>query len=95
MRYSKTVINKELKSAKGWKRIGKEIVKTFKFPDFVGSIQFVFKTAALAEKQCHHPDILVQWNRVTLRLTTHGEGGLTEKDFRLAKEIDKVKIKKK
>jgi 4a-hydroxytetrahydrobiopterin dehydratase len=90
MRYSKEQIRKELKNLQGWKLKGKEIWKIFRFRNFVESILFVTRIAALAENYNHHPDILIKYDAVQLNLTTHDEGGLTEKDFSLAKEINKV-----
>lgn len=81
-------INHELKSMKGWKQNGKEIEKEFEFKDFVRAMGFVNSVALLAERADHHPDIDIRWNRVKLVLSTHSEGGLTDKDFKLAKKID-------
>ncbi|HML94404.1 MAG TPA: 4a-hydroxytetrahydrobiopterin dehydratase [Thermodesulfobacteriota bacterium] len=72
----------------GWELKGKEIVKAFKLKNFVEAVGFVNEVAVLAEKADHHPDILIQYRNVTLTLSTHSAGGLTEKDFNLAKEID-------
>ena len=81
-------IARKLQSLDNWKRRGKEIVKTFELKDFVHAMGFVNSVALLAEKANHHPDIDIRWNRVTLTLSTHSAGGLTEKDFMLAHEID-------
>jgi len=64
------------------------IARTYQFKDFVAAIKFVNAIAKLAEKAWHHPDIDIRWNKVALALTTHDEGGLTEKDFALAKKFD-------
>lgn len=72
----------------GWERNGNEIVKVYKNKSFVDSLGFVAKVAILAEKADHHPDILIQYRNVTLTLSTHSKGGLTEKDLNLAREID-------
>jgi len=77
-----------LKGLGGWEKKGKEIVRVFKNKSFVDSLGFVNKVAILAEKADHHPDILIQYKNVTLTLSTHSKGGLTEKDFNLAREID-------
>ncbi len=90
-RLSEEEIKTTLKKAKGWKRAGKEIKKTFTFDDFTGSIEFVNKVARLAEAVDHHPDILIQYDKVTLTLSTHDEGGLTTRDFKLAAKIDGFK----
>ena len=81
-------IEKELRALKGWSLKGKEIQKTLDLKDFVRAMGFVNSVALLAEKANHHPDIDIRWNKVTLTLSTHSAGGLTEKDFRLAHEID-------
>jgi 4a-hydroxytetrahydrobiopterin dehydratase len=65
-------------------------VRTFEFKDFGAAIKFVSRAAALAEKAWHHPDIEVRWNQVTLTLTTHDDGGLTAKDFKLAAQFDRL-----
>lgn len=73
-----------------WRRRGLAIHRTFQFKDFPAAIKFVGKVAVLAEKAWHHPDIDIRWNKVTLVLTTHDEGGLTEKDFALAEKFDRL-----
>jgi 4a-hydroxytetrahydrobiopterin dehydratase len=71
-----------------WKRNGQVIARTFQFKDFPAAMKFVNQIADLAEQAQHHPDVDVRWNKVTLALTTHDAGGLTEKDFALAKQFD-------
>ena len=83
-------VTKELQSLMGWSLVGKEIKKTYELKDFVHAMGFVNSVALLAEKANHHPDIDIRWNKVTLTLSTHSAGGLTEKDFKLAKEIDSL-----
>ena len=73
-----------------WKRRGATISRTFQFKDFVAAIRFVNAVAKLAEKARHHPDIDIRWNKVTLTLSTHSEGGLTAKDFKLARQFDRL-----
>ena len=85
---SESEITERLKALSGWERNGDEIIKVYKNKNFVESIGFVTKIAVLAEKADHHPDILIQYKNVTLTLSTHSKGGLTEKDFNLAAEID-------
>lgn len=80
----------ELKTLKGWKLSGKEIRKEFIHENFTKAMGFVTSVGLLAEKANHHPDIDIRWNKVTLLLTTHSAGGLTEKDFVLAREIEKL-----
>ena len=83
-----TEINNNLANLNGWERSGNEIVKSFKLSNFIASIGFVNKIATLAEKADHHPDILIQYSTVKITLSTHSDGGLTEKDFKLAGEIE-------
>ena len=73
-----------------WKKTSVTIARTFAFKDFPAAIRFVHAVAKLAEKAGHHPDIDIRWNKVTLTLTTHSEGGLTEKDFKLARQVDQL-----
>jgi 4a-hydroxytetrahydrobiopterin dehydratase len=77
-----------LATVPGWHQNGGVITRTFQFPDFAAAMRFVNQVAGLAEAAGHHPDIDIRWNKVTLALTTHDAGGLTEKDFALAREID-------
>jgi 4a-hydroxytetrahydrobiopterin dehydratase len=78
----------ELGNAPLWKREGKEIVRVFQFGGFGEAIRFVNALAEQAEKADHHPDILIQYSRVTLRLSTHDCHGLSVRDFALAKAAD-------
>lgn len=73
-----------------WKREGQVISRTFQFKDFVAAMKFVNQVANLAEQTQHHPDMDVRWNKVTLALTTHDAGGLTEKDFEMARQCDSL-----
>jgi len=83
-------IAEKLSGLEGWGLGGNQIVKQYKFKNFVGSMGFVTKVAILAERADHHPDILIEYSKVKISLSTHSEGGLTEKDFNLAKEIEDV-----
>ena len=85
---SEDQIDAHLSSLQNWRRNGNEIVKTFEFKDFVHAMGFVNAVALSAEKANHHPDIDIRWNKVTLALSTHSAGGLTDLDFSLAKAID-------
>jgi 4a-hydroxytetrahydrobiopterin dehydratase len=84
-------IARQLGSLQGWARLGDEITKTYELKDFVEAVGFIVSVAIVAERAGHHPDIDIRWNKVKLSLSTHSEGGLTEKDFRLADDIDRVK----
>jgi len=83
-------IEERLEALGGWERKGDEIVRQFKFDDFVGSVKFVDAVVEPAERMGHHPDIAISWNTVTVSISTHSEGGLTAADFELASEIDRL-----
>jgi len=83
-------IKESLSTVPKWKKRGSEIVRTYEFKDFPAAIKFVSSVARLAEKAWHHPDIDIRWNKVTLTLSTHDEGGLTAKDFDLAAKFDRM-----
>ena len=87
---TKEQVSATLKSLEGWERKGNEIQKKFIHKDFVRAMGFVQSVALLAEKANHHPDIDIRWNTITLTLSTHSAGGLTEKDMALAKEINSL-----
>lgn len=78
------------KERSGWTVEADSMRRTFTFEDFVGAMGFVSQVALLAEKAFHHPDIDIRWNRVTLVLSTHSEGGLTNKDAEVAAAIDRI-----
>jgi 4a-hydroxytetrahydrobiopterin dehydratase len=81
-------IEARLDKLPGWERKDKLITRELKFEDFQGSVDFVNRITPPAEEMNHHPDIAISWNKVTLTLSTHSEGGLTENDFELATRID-------
>ena len=70
-----------LKALAGWELSGASIARKFTFGGFAGALAFVVRLGFDAEAADHHPDILINYKRVTLTYTTHSEGGLTEKDF--------------
>ena len=74
----------------GWKDVDeKKIVKEYKFKNFKEALAFVNKAGTIAESEGHHPDLnLHGWNKVTVTLSTHAIGGLSENDFILASKID-------
>lgn len=77
-------------NAPDWRRAGEEIYRSFTLPSFPEAILFAAAVGHLAQRAGHHPDILIQYKKVTLKLSTHSAGGLTEKDFNLAREIDTI-----
>ncbi|MBW3536876.1 MAG: 4a-hydroxytetrahydrobiopterin dehydratase [Actinobacteria bacterium] len=74
----------------GWDRDGDEIVRKFDCGTFPKALEFVNALGERAEAANHHPDIDIRWKDVTLRLSTHSAGGLTQKDLDLAKEINQL-----
>ena len=91
MKLSEAEISERLqKLNNGWSRDGGAITKKYTFKDFLEAIAFVNRLAPQAEKADHHPDILINYKRVTLTYSTHSEGGLTEKDFTGAATADRL-----
>jgi 4a-hydroxytetrahydrobiopterin dehydratase len=74
----------------GWKLVDAGIEKEFNFSDFVSAFDFMGKVGGLAEQHKHHPDWFNSYNHLLIILTTHEVGGVTERDFELAKSIDKL-----
>jgi 4a-hydroxytetrahydrobiopterin dehydratase len=81
-------IAKLLKKIPEWEHEKKTIFRVIEFDEFMDGIDFVDGVAEIAEEYGHHPDIDIRWCSVTVYLTTHDQGGLTEADFELAKKID-------
>jgi 4a-hydroxytetrahydrobiopterin dehydratase len=86
-RLSDEEIDERLAGLDGWEREGDAIQRTFELDDFKGSVDFVNRLTPEAEGMNHHPDLAISWNKVTVTITTHSEGGLTENDFELARRI--------
>jgi 4a-hydroxytetrahydrobiopterin dehydratase len=83
-------VSRHLKTVPNWSKRARIILRTFTFEGFQESIDFVNRIARKAQKSNHHPDIDIRFNKVTLKLTTHDEGGITGKDFSLARQCDEV-----
>jgi 4a-hydroxytetrahydrobiopterin dehydratase len=90
MKLSQADVDQRMKDLRGWTLQGDEIVKQYTFKNFPEAIAFVSRLAPEAEAADHHPDILVNYKRVTLTYSTHSEGGLTDKDFAGAAMADRV-----
>jgi 4a-hydroxytetrahydrobiopterin dehydratase len=81
-------ISTKLQALSGWAREGDAIVKTYELPTFMDAIAFVNRVAERAEAADHHPDLDIRYRKVRVALSTHSEGGITDKDFALATEIE-------
>ena len=90
MKLTRKMVRAKVARLASWNLRSSVIVRNFRFDDFAEAMRFVNRVARLAEAANHHPDILIRYNKVRLALTTHDEGVLTEKDFRLAGKIDKL-----
>ena len=74
----------------GWERTDGALRRSVKFPAFLDGIDAVRRVAEHAESKDHHPDIDIRWRTVTFVLVTHSEGGITDKDLEMAREIDGI-----
>lgn len=81
-------VSAELAGTPGWQLADGQISRTVTRKDFTDALLFVNAVGFLAERAGHHPDILISWNKVTLTLVTHSAGGLTAKDFALARQVN-------
>lgn len=89
--FDEKIIHEKLKNFDGWKYEKEQIFKEYQLKDFQSALNFVNKVGAEAEAMNHHPDILMHsWNKVKISVSTHSEGGITEKDFSLAKKIEEI-----
>jgi 4a-hydroxytetrahydrobiopterin dehydratase len=83
-------VARRMKTVPLWEKRALAIRRRFEFDAFMGSIAFVNRVAKAAERADHHPDIDIRWNKVTLTLSTHSEGGLTAKDFSMARQCSAI-----
>ena len=90
MRLTNAEIAQHLETLKGWLLEGNEITKQYTFAGFPEAVKFVDRLVPVAESADHHPDILINYKRVTLTYSTHSEGGLTLKDFDGAAAADRL-----
>ena len=84
------ILSVKLKKLPEWENEKKHIERTFEFDEFSQAIDFVNSIAEIAEDEDHHPDMDIRYNKVRVQLSTHAEGGLTERDFEVAKKIDNL-----
>jgi 4a-hydroxytetrahydrobiopterin dehydratase len=85
---NETQISDELATAPGWTHDGSSITTVTERADFRDALLYLGAVAYLAETANHHPDVTINWNKVTLTLSTHSAGGLTANDFALARQIN-------
>lgn len=81
-------VQQELEAIHGWEWEGGSIQKQYSFGSFADAMAFANRVAAVAEEQNHHPDILISYSKVTLTSSSHDVGGLTARDFKLARAVD-------
>ena len=77
-------------SSQGWTEVEGALERQFRFRDFSEALAFVVRVGLLAERENHHPDVTIHWNRVTLRWWTHTAGRVTERDAELARLTDEL-----
>lgn len=83
-------VRQQLQNLDGWSQQQKAIVRQFEFKDFKQAMEFVNRIADAAEAANHHPDITISYNKVTLLLTSHDSGGVTDRDAKMAEKINEV-----
>ena len=83
-------LDKAVTNLPKWHLGNGKLVRDYEFPDFVHAVAFVNQVAALAEQQNHHPDIDIRYNKVRLGLITHDTNGITQRDVRLASQINVI-----
>lgn len=83
-------IQRALGGLAGWQRRGNTLVRTWTFDRFADGIAFVNRVATVADEMDHHPDIDIRYTRITLMLSTHDAGGITDVDLQLAEKIGKA-----
>ncbi|MFV8376758.1 4a-hydroxytetrahydrobiopterin dehydratase [Flavobacterium sp. LB1P62] len=88
--YTEETIQSQLTALKEWQFSNNGIEKKFKFSDFTQALGFIVQVGVMAEKRNHHPELFNVYNKVTIRLTTHDAGGVTDKDVELAKAIEQI-----
>lgn len=87
-------MNNKLGALHGWEEIEGKLCKDFEFYNFIESFSFITKIALESEKMDHHPDILISYNKVNIKLITHDTNQISEKDTDLAKKIDELNAQK-
>ena len=87
-KYSKEEVAPLLLNLNDWQYNSEGIEKKFQFKNFTEALGFLLKVGVVSEKMNHHPELFNVYNKVNIRLTTHDASGVTDKDIKLASEID-------
>lgn len=87
---SESDVQTALQKLPGWRRNGQAIERVFEFPNFSDAMVFVNRVAEAAEEANHHPDITINYNKVTMQLSSHDSGGVTQRDLRMAGRINQI-----
>jgi len=87
---NRSEIQSALQTLPGWQRRDDAIERVLQFPNFVAAMKFVNQVAVAAEAANHHPDILINYNKVSLTLTSHDSGGVTQRDIHMAEKINEI-----
>lgn len=90
IKYSEDNAKLQLSKLKDWQFNSDGIEKKFQFKNFTEALGFIVKVGVVSEKMNHHPELFNVYNKVNIRLSTHDAGGITDKDFKLASEIDQL-----
>lgn len=88
MRLSEAEVERRLSALRNWRRAGRRIYRVVRLEGFTDGVRLLRGIAELADKMNHHPDVCLGYGRMRISLTTHDEGGLTDRDFRLARRIE-------
>ena len=86
----KSEIERRLRALPGWEFKDNAISKLYRFKTFMDGIRFLNQVAEMAEAADHHPDVQINYTRITFSCSTHDQGGVTEKDFKLASQIEEA-----
>ncbi len=92
MKFQEEQIKEKLTAFRGWEYQNGQLEKTYSFSSFGKAVEFVNKVAVLAESLDHHPDIIIRYNKVICQTSSHDVQGITERDFKLIKEIEKIAV---
>lgn len=90
LRLSEAEVERRLRPLMNWRRTGKRIYRVVKLEGFTDGVRLLRRIAEIADEMNHHPDVSLGYGRMRISLTTHDEGGLTDRDFKLARRIERL-----